>query len=114
MIDIAILNTIQKVMNSILTPFTFKLADSVENIRVNVNNLCPPSSWLGCSLFVVRMYIFIENMYFFVIRMKFEVRTIESLVRQVHLIYEKGYPEYDKYILTMKKYILSTRKALPY
>ena len=33
MIDIAILNTIQKVMNSILTPFTFKLADSVENIR---------------------------------------------------------------------------------
>ena len=34
MIDIAFLTTILKVKNSILTPFTFKLADLAENIRV--------------------------------------------------------------------------------
>ena len=32
--DITLLNTIDKVKNSILTPFTFKLADKIENIRV--------------------------------------------------------------------------------
>ena len=34
--DITLLNTIDKVKNSILTLFTFKLTDGVENIRVKV------------------------------------------------------------------------------